>query len=229
MSEHDPDGPIDWEQEEERLASRSLAAGDPTAWFDELYAAGASGRVQMPWSRTDPHPLLVDWAEARELAGAGRRAVVVGCGLGADAEYIADRGFDTIGFDISETAIRIAERRFPGSVVQYVVADLLDPPRRWLRAFDLAVEIITVQALPEPPRGEAIANVSRLVGPRGRLLVVAGVHDDSRLPDPNPPWPLRRTEIEAFAMDGLTIEKIEIVTAPGRPTEQRWRAELRRG
>jgi hypothetical protein len=29
-------------QEERRLASRSLAADDPTGWFDELYAAGVA-------------------------------------------------------------------------------------------------------------------------------------------------------------------------------------------
>jgi hypothetical protein len=29
------------EEEEVRLASASLAAGDPTGWFDRLYAAGA--------------------------------------------------------------------------------------------------------------------------------------------------------------------------------------------
>ena len=33
------------EEEEARLASASLAAGDPTGWFDRLYAAGARGQV----------------------------------------------------------------------------------------------------------------------------------------------------------------------------------------
>jgi SAM-dependent methyltransferase len=83
----------------------------------------------MTWNRAEPHPLLVEWAETRELEGAGRRAVVVGCGLGADAEYIASRGFQTVVFDISETAIRIARRRFPRSAVHYVAADLLDSQR----------------------------------------------------------------------------------------------------
>ena len=89
------------EEEEARLASASLAAGDPTGWFDRLYAAGACGQVPVPWSRRQPHPLLVQWASARDLAGAGQRAIVVGCALGADAEYVAALGFDTTGFDIS--------------------------------------------------------------------------------------------------------------------------------
>jgi hypothetical protein len=80
--------PADWEKEEERLAAASLAAHDPTGWFDQLYAAAASGDVQMPWSRIEPHPLLTGWVQDRNLTGAGRQAVVVGCGLGADAEYL---------------------------------------------------------------------------------------------------------------------------------------------
>lgn len=222
-------GPIDWEQEEERVAPRSLAAGDATGWFEELYAAGESGRVTMPWSCAEPHPLLVDWAESRRLAGAGRRAVVVGCGLGADGEYVASRGFHTTGFDISETAIRVARQRHPGSAVAYLAADLLDLPEQWLRAFDLVVEIITVQALPEPPRRQAIANISRLVAPAGTLFVVAAVDDDPlRSSDSMPPWPLSRDEIEAFAGDELTRANVEIVPMPGTTGERRWCAEFHR-
>jgi SAM-dependent methyltransferase len=213
--------PGDWEQEGDRLASRSFAEGDPTGWFDRLYAAGASGRVSMPWSRAEPHPLLVEWAQARGLTGAGRKAVVVGCGLGADAEYLARLRFDTVGFDISETAIAIARQRSPGSGVDYVTADLLDPPDQWLRAFDLVVEVITVQALPDPPRGQAIRNVGRLVGAGGTLLVIAAMHDDDAPDDPNPPWPLRRDEVEAFGADWL--RPVEIEVADGR-----WRAEFER-
>jgi hypothetical protein len=37
-------------------------------------------------------------------------------------------------------------------VVRYVAVDLLDPPKGWLRAYALVVEIITVQARRDPPR-----------------------------------------------------------------------------
>jgi Methyltransferase domain len=202
------------EEEEARLASASLAAGDPTGWFDRLYAAGACGQVPVPWSRRQPHPLLVQWASARDLAGAGQRAIVVGCALGADAEYVAALGFDTTGFDISGTAIRLARQRFPGSAVRYVVADLLDYPQAWLRAYDLVIEI---------------ANVSRLVGPGGTLFAIAAMHDDTKPPTASlPPWPLRRAEIEAFGADGLSPTRIEITATPGQSDQYRWLAEFRR-
>ncbi len=215
------------EQEERRLASRSLAAGDPTGWFDELYAAGVAGRIEVPWSRTDPHPLLTEWTSPQRLNGAGHTAIVIGCGLGADAEHIAALGFQTTAFDISSTAVRLARHRHPASSVRYVVADLLDPPADWLRAFDLVIEIITVQALPDPPRHDAIVNVGRLVAPGGTLFVTAWRYRDGE-PSPPPPWPLRRSEIDAFATDGLTPICVEALTIPGKPGELRWRGQFRR-
>jgi SAM-dependent methyltransferase len=222
-------GPIDCDEEEARLASQSLAAGDPTGWFEQLYAAGESGRVTMPFDRVEPHPLLIDWADNCLLAGHGQRAIIVGCGLGADAEYVAGRGFSAVAFDISETAIRVAQRRHSASTVDYVVADLLNPPPLWERAFDLVIEIITVQALPDPPRHKAIANISRLVGVHGTLLVVAAApgndHTSSKL---LPPWPLDEDEIKAFGSDDLTLKNIETVSPPDSPSSRRWRAEFHR-
>ena len=52
----------------------------------------------MPWADLAPNPRLV-----RALAGAadGRRAIVIGCGLGDDAEHVASLGLTTMAFDVS--------------------------------------------------------------------------------------------------------------------------------
>jgi fermentation-respiration switch protein FrsA (DUF1100 family) len=123
-----------WRAQEDRLASRSLATGDPIGWFDQLYGAGAAGEVDLgPWARDTPDPLLVAWTRARELSGHEQRAIVVGCGLGADAEYVAELGYDTVAFDVAATAVRVARQRHPDSRVGYITADLLDLPPAWLR------------------------------------------------------------------------------------------------
>jgi SAM-dependent methyltransferase len=222
-----------WDEQAARLFARSHAAGDPTGWFDRVYRSGTRGEIPMPWNRTEPSPLLTQWAEERGLAdpSAGRRAVVVGSGLGADAAYIASLGYQTTGFDIAETAVHEARDRFPASPVRYVTADLLDLPEEWSRAFDLVIEIITVQALPEPPRNRAIVNVGRLVAPGGSLLVVANANDEREAeatPIQSPPWPLTRAEINAFGTDGLDPVRIEQVSLGGSPEFVRWRAEFRR-
>jgi SAM-dependent methyltransferase len=205
----------------------TAADDDPTGWFEPLYAAAEAGEAVVPWDRGGPSPLLVEWTAERELDGRGRRAMVVGCGLGDDAEHVAALGFETVAFDIAPTAIGGARRRFPDSSVEYVVADLLDPPAEWRSAFHFVVESITVQALPDPPRPAATANVSSLVAPGGTLLVLAAAREQHE-PANGPPWPLVRAEVEAFATGGVEAVRIEDLRGMPDPWERRWRAELRR-
>lgn len=213
----------------DRLASQALSAGDPTGWFERLYAAAEQGAAVVPWDRGTPHWLLTAWAEENVLNGGGRRALVVGCGLGADAEYLAGRGFAVVTFDISASAIRAVRRRFPASAVDYQVADLLDPPARWRGAFELVLESQTVQSLPDPPRRDAIARVGPIVAPGGTLVVIALAWVDGGAPVLGPPWPLTRAEIEAFAGAGLVPARIDNVDGTGRqPPGRRWLAEFRR-
>jgi SAM-dependent methyltransferase len=201
------------------------AQDDPTGWFERLYAEAATGDAIVPWDRDEPNPLLVDWLE-RHQRDSGARAMVVGCGLGRDAEHVASLGFHTTAFDISPTAVHTARERFPESVVDYVVADLLDPPAEWVGGFDLVVESITVQSMPLSVRADAIRNVARLVAPGGELLVISGIRGEGVRVD-GPPWPLARSEVESFATNGLRTIAIEQVTRPEAPTAKRWRAVFR--
>jgi SAM-dependent methyltransferase len=197
---------------------------DPTALFERMYRAAADGGDGLPWDRGGPHPLLEQWAH--DLDGEGRRALVVGGGLGGDAEFVAARGFAVVAFDISPTAVAMVRRRHPDSVVAYEVADLLDLPSRWIGAFDLVVEALTVQSLPIAYHPQATANVARTVASGGTLLVIATARDDDAPTPDGPPWPLTRAEIDAFADGGLAPVRVEKVRASGVP--DRWRAELRR-
>lgn len=212
----------DWDLMGDELAAEAIRRGEPTAWFDRLYAAGAAGEVSMPWDRTDPQPVFREWAEREGLTGHGRRSVVVGCGLGADAAYLSRLGFDSTGFDISETAIREARRRFEGTTVDLRVADLLALPEEWVGGFDLVVEIFTVQALPDPPRSAAIGAIRSLVAPGGTLLAVAFRNDGRQPVDQGPPFALTRQVMEGLAGDGLWMAALEELDGPY------WRAELRR-
>ena len=214
------------EEQARRFAGESLAAADPTGWFERLYSAAAEGGAVVPWDRGHAHPLLLEWGEATRPDGRGQRALVVGCGLGDDTELLAGFGYDTVGFDISETAIHTARSRYPDSDVDYLTADLLDPPTDWTEAYDLVVESQTVQSLPPDAHPAAIAQVGRFVAPGGRLMVIAlGAGE----PFEGPPWPLRRDEIDAFAGAELSVVRIEELPHPENPGLGRWRAEFRRG
>jgi len=224
----EPAEPPDPEGQARQLAGEALGAGDPTGWFERLYASAEMGHAVVPWDRAAPHRVLVEWAASSALDGAGRRAVVVGCGLGEDAQYVAGLGFDTTAFDISASAVRGARHRFPDSAVRYVTADLLRPPAEWRRAFDLVVESLTLQALPDPPRRDAIRNVAELVAPGGQLVVIARAQGEREELEDGPPWPLTRAEIDAFTAAGLDAVQIEELDDPGPPPVHRWRAHFRR-
>jgi len=199
---------------------------DPTAFFEPLYVAAAAGGDAVPWDRGGPHPLIEAWAS--DVSGGGRAALVVGAGLGVDAELLAERGFHVVAFDVSPTAIATTRERFPGSAVEYRVADLLDPPPQWTQAFDLVVESLTVQSMPVEFHLPAIANVADMVAPGGMLLVVATARDEADGPVDGPPWPLTRRELKAFATGGLRAGRIEAIRTPATDTPPRWRAEFHR-
>ena len=191
--------------------------------FEAMYAGAEAGGAKPPWDYGAARPQLVEWAEAKNLAGAGREALVVGCGYGADAELLASLGFRPTGFDFAPTAIAGARRMHPASEVSYLVADVLDLPREWQGRSDLVVESLTVQSMPPEQHAVAVRNIAALVAPGGTLLVLATTRDEHT--DVNgPPWPLTRAEVEAFADGDLVMGRLERIENGAW-----WRAELSRG
>jgi len=207
------------------LAADAAADNDPTGWFERLYSAAGTGDAVVPWHQNRPDPMLVQWAGER--SGDGRRAIVVGCGLGDDAEFVAGLGFATVAFDVAPSAIDQARQRFPDSTVDYRAADLLALPAGWRHAFDLVVENFTVQSLPESLRHKATAAIAGLVAPDGTLIVHASVRREDAAPRPGPPWPLRRADVEAFAVDGLLVHALAEIPEPDDPRYTVWRGEFR--
>lgn len=227
------------EQNAARLAHESIAADDPTGWFERLYAAAAAGKTGVPWDRHAPSPLLVQWAAERSLRRAVSRAtlatpgqatpaaLVVGCGLGDDAEFVSSLGFRTVAFDISASAIQAARERFPRSNVAYNVADLMAPPPDWHHAYDLVVESMTLQALPESYRSAAIAGLGPLVAAGGTLIVFARGREPGS-DDDGPPWSLTRAEIDSIGSGELAPVRVDEIRDAGSTAAWRWRAEFRR-
>ena len=200
-----------------------MSEHEETAWFERLYAAAEAGDAEVPWDRGGPNPFLEQWVRERGLEGGGRRALVIGTALGDDAELLAARGYAVTAFDIAPTAVEGARRRFPGSSVDYRVADLLDLPSEWAGAFDLVAECITVQALPVTLRSRAIGAIASTVAPGGTLVVVSGIWEGDG-PRDGPPWPLTREELDQFAE---TLRPVDVGVA--RIGDQaRWRGEYLR-
>jgi SAM-dependent methyltransferase len=218
----------DWDVEAGRLADEAQADGEPTRWFEQLWSAAARDEVDMPWDRTEAYPPVTAYL-AGDADGVGRRAVVVGAGLGADAELLASRGYRTVAFDLAPSAVELARSRHPHSEVDYRVADLLGLPDDLVGAFDLVVEVFTVQALPRTLRREAVEGVRSLLAPGGALLCVQFALPSGADPEQGPPWVLTRDEMESFAAGDVTQASLTRQPHPrGAELPQTWVGVFRR-
>lgn len=197
-----------------RLIRESWANNDPTGWFEAVYASAANGTGIVPWAHRQPHPAVARWLEDRQVNSPGCRALVVGCGLGDDAEALAQHGFDVTAFDVSPTAIALCQERFPESAVNYRVADLLDPPAEWRNTFDFVLENRTIQSLPHDLCEEAIAGIAGFTAPGGTLLVACHGRDPDEAHG-GIPWPLSRTELAHFEEHGLEEQNFGNYTRNG--------------
>ena len=145
--------------------------------------------------------ILPPWLGGETLG----RALVIGCGLGDDAELLAATGWSVVAFDISAEAIRWARERFPQSNVDYCTVDLFDAPSQWRRQFDLVVEIYTLQVLPPGLRAQAVEVAADWVSVGGLLCLIARGREESDPPG-QMPWPLTEREVRAFGDAGLHCE-----------------------
>lgn len=206
-----------------KLAGDSIERGDATGWFEELYRRVEGRWDAIPWADLAANPFLLAWLDTE----AGRRTqgtcLVVGCGLGDDAEALAARGLDVVAFDVSETAIEGCRARFPGSRVEYVAADALAPPASWRDRFAFVFESYTLQVLPPEARVRAAHALAATVAPGGRLLVLCRARDASD-PVGQLPWPLTREELGAFADAGLAELSVESFLDSESPPVRRFRA-----
>ncbi|MDX2177515.1 MAG: class I SAM-dependent methyltransferase [Candidatus Sumerlaeia bacterium] len=199
---------------------------DPASHFDNIYRNAGGDAVFVPWADLAPNPHLLEWLGRADAPAAGIRALVVGCGLGDDAEELARRGYAVTAFDIAPTAVEWARGRFPGSPVAYRVADLLAPPAEWAGAFDLVLESYTVQALPRAMRARAVAGVRGLVAPGGRAVVIARRFLEGMNAESGPPWPLTEAELALFAEPPLRVLSVGRVADHTGERTARWRAEF---
>jgi cyclopropane fatty-acyl-phospholipid synthase-like methyltransferase len=73
------------------------------SWWDLAYRAGP------PWDSDVPADELVELVESgRVKAG---KALDIGCGTGTNVVYLAEKGFDASGVDVSKVALRKAQAK----------------------------------------------------------------------------------------------------------------------
>lgn len=185
-----------------QLSQKYLENNQPSGWFEELYTLANHNPEKIPWALLKPNPYLQQWVTENENKVSSQKAVVVGCGLGDDAEALQKKGYEVTAFDISSTAINWCRQRFPDSSVNYQTADVFSLPSHWQQEFDLVWECRTIQALPLNVREKVISSIVSLLKPDGKLLMVTNIRDTEEVSE-SPPWALSETELHYFTSLGL--------------------------
>jgi SAM-dependent methyltransferase len=203
------------------LSTAAYAREDYTGWFEALYLEAQGNLDAIPWADRGINICLVDWIKISDLNFQNLRVLVVGCGLGDDAEYLAQIGAKVTAFDLSETAIDWCHQRFPASDVNYQAVDLFTAPSEWKCNFDLVIEIYTIQALPANIRPNAIECIGNFVAPKGKLLVVCRGRNPEDPAADLPPFALTQSELTRFITTGLTQVSFEDFIDTSEPNSPR--------
>ena len=177
---------------------------EASAWFNDLYSEHKENHDKIPWAKLEVNPLLKSYLDERkEHQG---KALVIGCGLGDDAEALELSGYEVLAIDVSQKALELAQERFSDSKIVFEKQDIFDMPKKYHEHFDFVFEAFTIQSLPIEFRAKMIKAVADTVAVKGKLLVVA---HKKKLTLSGPPWPLKKEEVDLFK-NYLTELKFEL-------------------
>jgi len=173
---------------------------DPTGWFDSIYKDANGDYKKVFWADLEPSPYLVSWLKKDLIQKQNKKACVIGCGVGDDAEALSSFGFEVTAFDISPSAIELCINRYKNTKVNYVVADLFDYPKEWFGSFDVVYECNTIQVLPDDYRRKARVAMSSLLAKDAYILVSCRSRNEGEKED-EIPLPLTKSEIDKFTKE----------------------------
>ncbi len=176
-------------------------------FFNTVYDRANDDAAQIPWADLAPKPQLANWLS--DKSGTDKSALDIACGLGDNAEAISASGYETTAFDLASTAIEWAKQRFENTNVNYITANLFEPPASWRGGFDLVNECYTLQALPPQMLEKTTAAIAGLVADGGSLLIYTRLRKDDAVPD-GPPWPLRHGDAMRFTDFGFDLISEEL-------------------
>ena len=134
-------------------------------------------------------------------------ALEIGCGEGADAVWLAQRGWTVTAVDVSATAIARAKAaaRERGLDIAFGATDALDALPEG--AYDLVVSSFLHSTESDFPRIEILRGAAARVAPGGRMLSVSHVTVPARAHDHAVDLPPMRTPVEELAL--LNLDQAE--------------------
>ncbi len=128
-------------------------------------------KPRAPWARTEPPQELVELIEGRKISPC--KTIDIECGEGFYSIYLASKGFDVTGIDISERAIQYAKGNAASRVVNvhFIVMDIADL-ERLNEKFDFVLEWALIYQIMPSQRRKYVEDVAELLDKGGKYLSV---------------------------------------------------------
>lgn len=172
--------------------------------WNESYASG-----QMPWDTGQPEPLLVEFVTSGGVAPG--LALEIGAGTGTNAIWMAERGFDVLGVDVSPLAVEKAEAKLGERALscRFAVCDFLAAPPSD-GPFQFVFDRGCFHVFDEPEEREQFAaHVAASLAPGGLWLSLIGSTDGP----PREIGPPRRSAREISQAIEPALEIVELRAA----------------
>ena len=182
----------------------------PHPSWNESYASG-----QLPWDTGQPEPLLVEFVTSRAVTPCP--TLEIGAGTGTNAIWMAERGFDVFGLDVSPLAVQRAQNKMQGRALRcrfaagdFLAAPPLDGP------FELVFDRGCFHVFDEPAeRQRFAAQVAAALVPGGLWLSLIGSTEGA----PREIGPPRRSALEVTLAIEPALEIVELRSAEFRGTD----------
>jgi len=133
--------------------------------FEEIYEEGAV------WTESEPPKELVKLIESEKIKPC--KVLDVGCGEGFYAIYLASKGFDVTGIDISENAIKLAKENAAkhNIKIKFMPLDVADLDKINDK-FDFVFEWAILHHIMPEQRQKYTENIKRILNKGGNYLSV---------------------------------------------------------
>jgi len=179
----------------------------PHPSWNERYASG-----QLPWDTGQPEPLLVEFVTSGAVTPGP--TLEIGAGTGTNAIWMAERGFDLLGVDVSPLAVERAHAKIEGRALRcrFAAWDFLgEPPPD--APFQFVFDRGCFHVFDEPDeRQRFAAQVAAALVPDGLWLSLIGSTEGS----PREVGPPRRSAREVILAIEPALEIVELRSAEFR-------------
>jgi len=131
--------------------------------FEKIYEKRAV------WTQSTPPKELVDLIENGEIKPC--KALDIGCGEGLYSIYLASKGFNVTGIDISQNAVKSAKKhaKEKGLKIRFIAMDIKDLSELEEK-FDFVFEWALMHHIMPPQRQKYVEDLSKILKKGGKYL-----------------------------------------------------------